>query len=106
MDNIQTFIKESDDFKSIINGLHEGLKEQPLAGLSGSARSVFTSALANETNKPIFLITHNLYQAQKVTDDLTALLEDRSVLCTPSMNLFHQKSQSQALNCGRAIRCH
>lgn len=29
MDNIQTFIKESDDFKSIINGLHEGLKEQP-----------------------------------------------------------------------------
>lgn len=40
MDNIQTFIKESDDFKSIINGLHEGLKEQLLAGLSGSARSV------------------------------------------------------------------
>lgn len=34
MDNIQTFIKESDDFKSIINGLHEGLKEQLLAGLS------------------------------------------------------------------------
>ncbi|MBU8710837.1 transcription-repair coupling factor [Bacillus subtilis] len=88
MDNIQTFIKESDDFKSIINGLHEGLKEQLLAGLSGSARSVFTSALANETNKPIFLITHNLYQAQKVTDDLTSLLEDRSVLLYPVNELI------------------
>ncbi len=65
MDNIQTFIKESDDFKSIVNGLHEGLKEQSLAGLSGSARSVFTSALAQETKRPIFFITHNLYQAQK-----------------------------------------
>ncbi|MFT4398511.1 transcription-repair coupling factor [Bacillus sp. SW14] len=88
MDNIQTFIKESDDFKSIINGLHEGLKEQLLAGLSGSARSVFTSALANETNKPIFLITHNLYQAQKVTDDLTVLLGDRSVLLYPVNELI------------------
>ncbi|AOY05717.1 transcription-repair coupling factor [Bacillus subtilis] len=88
MDNIQTFIKESDDFKSIINGLNEGLKEQLLAGLSGSARSVFTSALANETNKPIFLITHNLYQAQKVTDDLTSLLEDRSVLLYPVNELI------------------
>lgn len=88
MDNIQTFIKESDDFKSIINGLQEGLKEQLLAGLSGSARSVFTAALANETNKPIFLITHNLYQAQKVTDDLTSLLEDRSVLLYPVNELI------------------
>ena len=45
MDNIQTFIKESDDFKSIVNGLHEGLKEQLLAGLSGSARSVLPPPL-------------------------------------------------------------
>uniref|UniRef100_UPI0020BE0E9A hypothetical protein n=1 Tax=Lysinibacillus sp. D4A1_S13 TaxID=2941228 RepID=UPI0020BE0E9A len=66
MDNIQTFIKESDDFKSIVNGLHDGLKEQLLAGLSGSARSVFTSALPQETKRPSFFITHNLYQAQKV----------------------------------------
>ncbi|MCC9023949.1 transcription-repair coupling factor [Bacillus nakamurai] len=88
MDNIQTFIKESDDFNSIVNGLHEGLKEQLLAGLSGSARSVFTSALAQETKKPIFFITHNLYQAQKVTEDLTALLGDQSVFLYPVNELI------------------
>lgn len=88
MDNIQTFIKESDDFKSIVNGLHEGLKEQLLAGLSGSARSVFTSALAQETKRPIFFITHNLYQAQKVTEDLTALLGDQSVFLYPVNELI------------------
>ncbi|WP_249713309.1 hypothetical protein, partial [Bacillus cereus] len=73
---MQTFIKGSDDFKSIVNGLHEVLKEQLLAGLSGSARCVFTSARAQETKRPIFFNTHNLYQAQKVTEDLTALLGD------------------------------
>lgn len=88
MDNIQTFIKESDDFKSIVTGLHEGLREQLLAGLSGSARSVFTSALSEKINQPIFLITHNLYQAQKVTEDLTALLEDQSVLLYPVNELI------------------
>lgn len=29
MKNIQSFIKQSDDFQSIFNGLKEGLKEQP-----------------------------------------------------------------------------
>ena len=61
MDNIQTFIKESDDFKSIVNGLHEGLKEQLLAGLSGSARSVLPPPLHRKRKVPIFFITHNLY---------------------------------------------
>ncbi|MEK5499509.1 transcription-repair coupling factor [Bacillus sp. FSL M8-0168] len=88
MNNIQSFITKSDDFKSIVNGLNEGLKEQLLAGLSGSARSLFTAAFSKETNRPLFLITHNLYQAQKITDDLTGLIKDQSVLLYPVNELI------------------
>ncbi|WFA05380.1 transcription-repair coupling factor [Bacillus sp. HSf4] len=88
MNNIQSYITESDDFKSIVNGLNEGLKEQLLAGLSGSARSLFTAALSKESGRPLFLITHNLYQAQKITDDLTGLIKDQPVLLYPVNELI------------------
>ncbi|NPC94950.1 transcription-repair coupling factor [Bacillus sp. WMMC1349] len=88
MKNIQFYVAESDDFKSIVSGLNEGLKEQLLAGLSGSARSVFTSALSMETKRPLLIITHNLYQAQKITDDLTGLIKDKSVLLYPVNELI------------------
>ncbi|MDW6056683.1 transcription-repair coupling factor [Bacillus paralicheniformis] len=88
MNNIQSYITISDDFKSIVNGLNEGLKEQLLAGLSGSARSLFTAALTKETRRPVFLITHNLYQAQKITDDLTGLIKDQPVLLYPVNELI------------------
>lgn len=88
MNNIQSYITKSDDFKSIVNGLNEGLKEQLLAGLSGSARSLFTAALTKETRRPVFLITHNLYQAQKITDDLTGLIKDQPVLLYPVNELI------------------
>ncbi|KAA6443759.1 transcription-repair coupling factor [Bacillus swezeyi] len=88
MNNIQSYITKSDDFKSIVNGLNEGLKEQLLAGLSGSARSLFTAALSKEIKRPLFLITHNLYQAQKITDDLTELINDQPVLLYPVNELI------------------
>jgi len=88
LNNIQSYITQSDDFKSIVNGLNEGLKEQLLAGLSGSARSLFTAALTKETRRPVFLITHNLYQAQKITDDLTGLIKDQPVLLYPVNELI------------------
>ncbi|KMK72539.1 transcription-repair coupling factor [Bacillus safensis] len=88
MKNIQSFIKQSDDFQSIFNGLKEGLKEQLLAGLSGSVRSLFTAAISDELKRPMFIVTHNLYQAQKVTDDLASVMPDRSVLLYPVNELI------------------
>lgn len=88
MKNIQSFIKQSDDFQSIFNGLKEGLKEQLLAGLSGSVRSLFTAAISDELKRPMFIVTHNLYQAQKVTDDLASVISDRSVLLYPVNELI------------------
>lgn len=74
MYNLQTYFNETDDFKTIISGIKEGLKEQLVAGLSGSARTVFTAALYNDVSKSMLIVTHNLFQAQKIYEDLVHLL--------------------------------
>lgn len=76
MISLQTYFTETDDYKTIVSGIEEGLKEQLVAGLSGSARTVFTSALYNGLNKSLLVVTHNLYQAQKVYEDLVNLLNE------------------------------
>jgi transcription-repair coupling factor (superfamily II helicase) len=73
---LQKYFYENDDFKTIVSGIEEGLKEQLVAGLSGSARTVFTAALYNDLKKSILIVTHNLYQAQKIYEDLVHLLNE------------------------------
>ncbi len=74
--SLQQFFYENDDFKTIVSGIEEGLKEQLVAGLSGSARTVFTASLYHELNKSILIVTHNLFQAQKVYEDLLNLIKE------------------------------
>ncbi|HZH61626.1 MAG TPA: CarD family transcriptional regulator, partial [Metabacillus sp.] len=76
MKSLQQFFYDNDDFKTIVSGIEEGLKEQLVAGLSGSARTVFTASLYRELNKSILIVTHNLFQAQKVYEDLLNLIKD------------------------------
>ncbi len=78
--SLQQFFYENDDFKTIVSGIEEGLKEQLVAGLSGSARTVFTASLYRELNKSILIVTHNLFQAQKVYEDLLNLIKDNVYL--------------------------
>lgn len=76
MNSLQKYFYENDDFKTIVSGIEEGLKEQLVAGLSGSARTVFTAALYHDLKKSLLIVTHNLYQAQKVYEDLLNLLKE------------------------------
>ncbi len=80
LNSLQHYFYDNDDFKTIVSGIEEGLKEQLVAGLSGSARTVFTSALYHDVKKSILIVTHNLFQAQKVYEDLTNLLKDHVYL--------------------------
>src|SRR5690606_8811447 len=74
--------------KSVIDGIDGGLREQLIAGLSGSARTVFTAALYRQTNRPILVVTHNLYQAQKIYEDLNGLLNEDEVFLYPVNELI------------------
>lgn len=71
-----------------MTGIDEGLKEQLVAGLSGSARSLFISSLFKDSGKPVLVITHNLLQAQKIYEDLTNILDNENVYLYPVNELI------------------
>lgn len=71
-----------------MTGIEEGLKEQLVAGLSGSSRSLFISSIFKDSKKPVLVVTHNLLQAQKIYEDLANILEDGSVYLYPVNELI------------------
>lgn len=77
------YFTENDDFESILVGLNEGLKEQLVSGISNSARSLFIASLYEERKAPVLLVTHNLYHAQKVYDDLSSFLPESELYLYP-----------------------
>lgn len=61
------------------------VKDQHLVtGLTGSARPVLLQAMYEELKKPLYVLSPNLLQAQKLVDDLTALLGEELVHYYPA----------------------
>ncbi|NNU91124.1 transcription-repair coupling factor [Anoxybacillus sp. CHMUD] len=83
----QYFIHHA-DMQSVAEGVRNGLKEQLVTGLSGSARSVFISSLYEDTERPLCIVTHNLFQAQKIYDDLIQLIDEEEVFLYPVNELI------------------
>lgn len=88
MKSLYPYFLDNQDIRSILGGLEAGLKEQLVAGVSGSARSVFLASLYKETGKSLLVVTHNLFQAQKVYDDLVQLLGGDEVFLYPVNELI------------------
>lgn len=87
MDSLLYFMEQSSDFQSTINGLQNHLKEQLVTGLTGTARMLYVAALYRVVKRPILLVTHNLNQAQKATEDLQEFLPRDEVLLYPANEL-------------------
>ncbi|MNO62911.1 Transcription-repair-coupling factor [compost metagenome] len=83
---IQAFSQDS-DFNSMIAGVKAGMKEQLISGLSGSSRQVMLAALHKETDQPLLVVTHNMFSAQKIYEDLQEALSADSVLLYPANEL-------------------
>lgn len=88
MKGLKSLFLGQDDFRSIMAGMNEGLKEQLVAGLSGSARTVFVASMYEQMKRPILLVTHNLLQAQKLYDDIVNLLSEKEVFLYPANELI------------------
>ena len=76
LQGLKKFFNQQEDIQSVIAGIEEGLKEQLVTGLSGSARTLFLASIYEKTKKPIVIVTHNLLQAQKMFDDLIHIIGD------------------------------
>lgn len=88
MQGLKALFSHQDDVQSVISGLDEGLREQLVAGLSGSARTVFLAAIYEQTKRPVLIVTHNLLQAQKQYDDLVNLIGENDVYLYPANELI------------------
>lgn len=83
---IEDFSKDT-DFQSVTCGIAAGMKEQLISGLSGSARQIMLAALHEETQRPLLVVTHNMFSAQKMADDLQEALSPEQVLLYPANEL-------------------
>ncbi|MFL6559839.1 MAG: CarD family transcriptional regulator, partial [Bacillus sp. (in: firmicutes)] len=88
MKALKSLFLKQEDVHSVIAGVEEGLKEQLIAGLSGSSRTVLTASIYEQTQRPIMLVTHNLLQAQKLYDDIVNLLSEKDVFLFPANELI------------------
>ena len=64
------FLQHSKDMHVVLEGYQEGMKQQMVSGLTNTAKSLWLSTLYEEQNTSMVVITHNLFQAQKLYDDL------------------------------------
>ncbi|MFD1706520.1 transcription-repair coupling factor [Siminovitchia sediminis] len=88
MHALRDLILQQSELQSVIGGLKEGMNEQQVAGLSGSARTLFIAATAKETNRSLIVVTHNLLQAQKLYEDLSQLVEEDQLYLYPANELI------------------
>jgi len=72
------------DLVSVTKGIQSGMKEQLVSGLTGSARSVFIAALQAELQRPIVVMTHNMFSAQKLIEDLEECVPPGELLMYPA----------------------
>lgn len=88
MEGMQRFLQEKEDIQSITGGISNGMKEQLVAGLTGSARSLLVSTVHEAAHRPILLITHQLAQAQQLYDDLIEFTDNGNVFLYPVNELI------------------
>ncbi|QQZ09498.1 transcription-repair coupling factor [Heyndrickxia vini] len=88
MKDLQKIILQQDEMNSVITGLEAGLKEQLIAGLSGSARALFIASIYQKVGKQLIIVTHNLLQAQKLYEDLQIFIDENRLYLYPANELI------------------
>lgn len=77
-----------DDYRHVFSALEKGIKEQLVSGLSGSARTLFMAALYYDVGQTQMIVTHNLFQAQKIYEDLIEWVAEEDVILYPVNELI------------------
>lgn len=88
MQTIVRSFSEDMDFQTIVAGIKSGMREQLISGLTGSSRQVMIAALAGQLEQPLFVVTHNMFSAQKITEDLLECLPPDQVILYPAGELL------------------
>ena len=76
------------DFQTIVSGIRSGMREQLVSGLTGSSRQVMISALVTDLEQPMLVVTHNMFAAQKIAEDLLECLSPDQVILYPAQEFM------------------
>src|SRR5699024_9821576 len=87
MKDLHQFLRQQDDIEAILDGVTDGMQEELISGLAGSARSRFITAL-DQGNQKKLIITNQLIQAQQLYDDLIELSNNKEVYLYPVNELI------------------
>lgn len=85
---ITNYLSQSKDVQAIFNPI--GQKQtQLITGMAGSARTLLLTALLEEANQPIVVVTQNLFQANQLLEDFTDLMPDDQLYLFPVDEVIH-----------------
>ncbi|MFC4389312.1 transcription-repair coupling factor [Gracilibacillus marinus] len=88
MQEVKRFLREREDIYSVIEGVQSGLKEQVIAGLSGTSRSVISTIISEAINKKMIFVTYQLTHAQQLYEDILEFSEDNNIYLYPVNELL------------------
>lgn len=88
MEKVLSFLREKEDFQSIIEAINGGMKEQLVTGLTGSSRGMFAKMLQEASKRPILIVTHQLLHAQTLYEEIAAFSEEDEVHLYPVNELI------------------
>lgn len=83
MKRFSEFLQEREDVQSVIDGIASGLNEQLVAGLTGTARPLFISAMTKSLGRKTLVVTHQLLHAEQLYEDLLALSGKSNIYLYP-----------------------
>ncbi|KEO83120.1 transcription-repair coupling factor [Tumebacillus flagellatus] len=87
MQSLVQVMRTDQDFQRVLNGCLEGLTEQLITGLTGSAQQLCLAGLRGSLARPLLIVTHNTGRAQQMYEDLIELLPDDLVRLFPEREM-------------------
>ncbi|MDF2909215.1 MAG: mfd [Sporolactobacillus laevolacticus] len=77
-----------DEIQTVLEGYEQGMTQQLVSGLSGGAKSLWIAALYQKRKQASVVVTHNLYQGQKLYNDLEGLIDSEELFLYPANDLI------------------
>lgn len=88
MKELYQFLKDKEDIQSVMSGISNGFKEQLVAGLTGTARSLFVATVDQSYPKRKLIITHQLIHAQQLYEDMIEFSDNPDIYLYPVNELI------------------
>ncbi len=95
MSQLHTFLGEKSSVKEIFDMMQDN-PVQLITGMAGSARTLFLQAMLKEKQKPIMVITQNVYYANQLMTDLTGLVSDDQLFLFSVDDMIHAEMSISA----------